>query len=40
LEQIAPCTQLGTPSLDPPQPGDGEVLVRVCASGINPLDVK
>ncbi len=26
--------------LDTPEPGDGEVLVRVCASGINPLDVK
>ncbi len=26
--------------LDTPDPADGEVLVRVCASGINPLDVK
>jgi NADPH2:quinone reductase len=26
--------------LDTPEPGEGEVLVRVCASGINPLDVK
>ncbi len=26
--------------LDRPEPGEGEVLVPVCASGINPLDVK
>ncbi|MFP3920242.1 MAG: NADPH:quinone reductase [Dichotomicrobium sp.] len=26
--------------MDMPEPGEGEVLVRVCASGINPSDVK
>lgn len=39
--QFGPAAEvLQVGELDTPQPTDGEVLVRVAASGINPLDVK
>ncbi|MDP6060729.1 MAG: alcohol dehydrogenase catalytic domain-containing protein, partial [Pirellulaceae bacterium] len=38
LGPAAEVLQVG--ELDTPEPGEGDVLVRVVASGINPLDVK
>lgn len=40
-EQIGPAAAvLRVGEMDPPEPGPGEVLVRVRASGVNPHDVK
>lgn len=38
--EFGPAELLQIGELDTPQPGEGDVLVRVFASGINPLDVK
>lgn len=38
--EFGPADVLQIGELDTPRPGEGEVLVRVHASGINPLDVK
>ncbi|NNE85974.1 MAG: alcohol dehydrogenase catalytic domain-containing protein, partial [Alphaproteobacteria bacterium] len=38
--EFGPADVLQIGELDTPQPAEGEVLVRVHASGINPLDVK
>src|SRR5262245_12006743 len=36
----APNTPLRLAEVPKPEPGDGEVLVRIMASGLNPLDAK